>query len=143
MVWNFILKGMEYHAAFLYLAGFFLFLGSIEAGLLSGIGAEGGLSLTSQKWDYKSNEDFAISMNDWDQRANAGIFFQFFNFKFFNLNADITYNQKGGIAKQGIQSSSIDSNHQIVPGPWIAEWDRIDYIGLSSMAKFKYAIGPL
>ncbi|MGB7569161.1 MAG: hypothetical protein WBM07_14975 [Chitinivibrionales bacterium] len=119
-----------------------LFLNS-EAGILTGIGAEGGLSLTSQKWDYKSNTDYAFLMKDWDQRANAGIFFQFFDFKHFNLIVDITYNQKGGLDKQGIQSTIIgsDGSYEIIPGSWIAIWDRIDYISLLPRAKFKYKIG--
>jgi hypothetical protein len=115
----------------------FLFLNA-EAGSLCGIGVEGGLSLTSQKWDYKSNLLFyAIPMKDWDQHANAGIFFQFLNCKYFNLLFDVAYNQKGGLDKHGIPSPLLDANIGIL----FAVWNRIDYLSLSSRAKFKYKIG--
>src|SRR5271157_1293112 len=106
---------------------FSLFVLNSQAGILTGIGAEGGLSLTSQKWDYKSDTlAAALSsfMKDWDKHANAGIFFQFFDFKHFNLIVDITYNQKGGLDKSAIHSESMGPGFTLIPGPSSDLWDR-------------------
>jgi Outer membrane protein beta-barrel domain len=120
-----------------------LLLSTSKAGPISGFGAEGGLNLTYQNWDYKSNESFgAIDfMNDWDNHFNAGVFIQFLDCKYFNLDADITYNQKGGLTKNGIQSTGSGDNGEIVLGPMLEIWDRIDYISFAPRAKFKYPMG--
>jgi hypothetical protein len=116
-----------------------------QAAPISGFGAEGGLSLTYQNWDYKSNVGFgAIDfMNDWDNHFNAGVFLQFFDYKYFNLNADITYNQKGGLTKNGIQSTGSSDNGEIVLGPMLEIWDKLDYISFAPRAKFKYPFGKI
>jgi hypothetical protein len=120
-----------------------LFLSASQAGPISGFGAEGGFSLTYQNWDYKSNVGFgAIDfMNDWDKHFNAGVFIRFLDCKYFSLDADITYNQKGGLTKNGIQSTGSGDNGEIVLGPMLEIWDRIDYVSFAPRVKFKYSIG--
>jgi hypothetical protein len=121
-----------------------LFLSASQAEPISGFGAEGGLSLTYQNWDYKSNVDFgAIDfMNNWDNHFNAGVFLQFFDYKYFNLDADITYNQKGGLEKNAFEETSIDNNYNIISVTGTLDmWDRLDYVSFAPRAKFKYPMG--
>jgi hypothetical protein len=120
----------------------YLFFANSHAGVLSGFGAEGGLSLTSQKLNYTTDTKNEFVMKDWDQHGNAGIFFQFFDVKFINLDLDITYNQKGGLSKNGLLTSHVDPvNGGLVLGPAVDVWDRLDYISLSPRAKTKFTIG--
>jgi hypothetical protein len=118
-----------------------LFLSTSFAGPISGFGAEGGLSLTRQNWDYKSGAAYAISMDDWDKHANAGFFLEFFDYKYFDLNADISYNQKGGLKKDAFEKTSIDYNYNITVTGTLDMWDRLDYVSFTPRAKFKYPLG--
>jgi hypothetical protein len=124
----------------LYFAVSLCFVNS-QAGPISGFGAEGGLSLTRQNWDYKSGAAYAISMDDWDKRCNAGVFLQFFDYKYFDLDADITYNQKGGLKKDAFEMASIDYNYNITVAGTLDMWDRLDYFSFAPRAKFKYPMG--
>jgi len=81
-------------------------------------------------------------MNNWDQHFNVGALCQFFDYKYFNLIADIAYNQKGGLAKSAVEITQVGPNGVILgPGPGIDLWDRIDYVSLAPRAKFKYPMG--
>jgi Outer membrane protein beta-barrel domain len=114
---------------------------SSQAGLVTGFGAEGGLSLTYQKWGYSNALAGTEVMKDWDEHFNAGVFLQFFNYKYFNLDADIAYNQKGGLAKNGLEKTGIGPNGEIISEGYIDIWDRLDYISITPRAKFKYPLG--
>jgi hypothetical protein len=125
----------------LYFAVSLCFVNS-QAGPISGFGAEGGLSLTYQNWEYSNALAGVEFMKNWDEHFNAGVFCQFFNYKYFNLDAEITYNQKGGLAKSAIEITQVGPDGTILgPGPGIDLWDRIDYVSLTPRAKFKYPMG--
>jgi hypothetical protein len=117
-----------------------LFFVNSKAGLVTGFGAEGGLSLTYQNWEYSNALAGVEVMKDWDEHFNAGVFCQFFDYKYFNLDADISYNQKGGLAKNGFEKTGIVDN-QIIPEGYIDIWDRLDYISIAPRANFKYPMG--
>jgi hypothetical protein len=111
-----------------------------EAGPLSGFGAEGGLSLAHQEWEYKSDLTIEYRMKDWDSHGNAGLFVHFFHFNHFVLTMAIDYNQKGGLSKNGLQTTLLGAQDQIILGPYIDVCDRIDFLSFSPRAKFKYPL---
>jgi hypothetical protein len=104
--------------------------------IISGVGIEGGLSSTFQKWNYADGMRF---MKEMDQHENIGIFYQFLDFKYVNLLLNIDYEQKGGLDNE-IDSTYIDQNGQIVTGGKIKMWDRLDYIGFAPRIKAKIRI---
>jgi hypothetical protein len=113
-----------------------------QAGLITGFGAEGGLGLTYQNWEYSNALAGVEFMKNWDEHFNAGVFCQFFNYKYFNLFADISYNQKGGL--DNFQGTVVDSfGGEIESGSTIKIWDRLDYISIVPRAKFKYPMGKI
>jgi hypothetical protein len=118
-----------------------LFFVNSQAGLVTGFGAEGGLSLTYQNWEYSNGLAGVEFMKNWDEHFNAGVFLQVFDYKYFNLDADIAYNQKGGLAKNGLVKAGIGPNFEIIQEGYIAIWDRLDYISIAPQAKFKYPMG--
>ena len=121
-----------------------LLIVNANAGILTGIGAEGGLSQTHQIGNDKTGLlGTGFGLKDWDSHFNAGVSAQFFEYKYFNLNLNFTYNRKGGLKKNGIQSTYVDGNNNVVYGPMLAIWDRLDYISFAPVAKFKYPVWKL
>jgi opacity protein-like surface antigen len=120
--------------SFLILILLTIFTFNVKAQIISGYGLKLGLGISNQSWDYQAN----LSM-DWKDKISISprVYADFFNFSFFQLEAEAGYLQKGFKDKIPVTTMYQPDG----TGEFISIDNSLDYLSISALAKFKYGLG--
>jgi len=107
---------------------------SAKSQIISNCGLKLGVGISNQSWDYQAGMNL-----DWNNKIGISprIFADFFNYSFFQLEGEIGFLRKGIKDKIPVTTSTQPDGN----GNYYEINNKLDYLIVSALAKFRYNLG--